>query len=460
MERASKSSYSDRLMILGIVLLVAGPVAYWVISPSSWSYSAALEKQKNGDFEAAEREYLQILKSKPNHPLVLLRLGELAYRKQEFETALTFADKALTIAYPQQKPSIINLKTNSLIALNRPEDAVKSIWQLHEFTSLPKDFQKLESEQLLPFMTSPGNRHFLNSVAYVMAINNVELARAEKFISTVIRFFERDSNQARFAIPYFYERAGMHEKAYQRLAELTKEVQGDDNGNLLQMVGISLEIKTILAKSQNNPSATDAKRLRVLESAGNYSTLFIAYNRMKLLAEKLGNGEAEKYLREMNRFRTDYVNEENCRLEIDDRKMLQQGFELQHYYDTRAIVRLRLGDAWAAKPIVQADEDKFPDFKRSGRIANASYERGYRDLIKSIEVKAAMDAYREKFPENSLMISLPSDHLASQRDENRTKAIEHYHRFLLLVSLGRLDDAEVFYGKVQDLGFEPGPLLF
>lgn len=426
-------------MILVVVLLVASPVLYWLISPMGWAYSAALEKQKSGDLAGAENDYLHIVEKNPQHSMAYLRLSELAFGKQDYESALRFAKSALTVAKPQQKPAIINLETNSLTALERKKEAVASVAKLHEFTTLPKEYDQLSREELMPFLSNPANRHFLNSLAYIMAVNGENLSRAESYIDAVVFYFERHAEHVRITAPYLYERASRYREAFDslqfELAQVRKELDGEST--------------TLIARGPQDSSGN-----RVVNQLSHY----VINNRLRLLADKLENEESQQFAEEMKKY-ADSVKEPAGRIKIDDVKFLQYAYELQHYLDTRSIIRLGLGDEQTASSIGKR-KDNVLEFLELCDEADAYYQSGYRDLVAAISMKSATNAYHEKYPENSLMISLPNDAQAFEREKNRLQAIEHYHSYLLLNSLGRIEEANSHIDEIEKLGHQPGRHLF
>ena len=443
------------MMIIGVLCLVAWPLLYWLFSPLEWKYALALEAHKKGDLEKAQVAYEQIVASDPSNALALFRLGELAFERKEFEKSAEFAERSLEYARAEQKPHVINLQSNAYVALGNKEKALDSVSQLHSFSTLPSNYKRLTKEELVQLMNQPGNRHFLNSLAYVAAVANDDLNEAYRYIDAVIQYFETKEKKSQLAIPYLYERSSEYSFANDSLVRLANQVKGRVK-NRAKIESRILEVKSQLEKNADDSKAKE--RLKRLVETGEHEMLFIIFSRLNLLAAKLNSENVDSLVKELDCYRSEFVNEKTSRVELDDATYVEYAFELHHYYDTRAYIRLRMGEELVAKSMGQKDD--FPRFLQAMEAANELYRKAYDDLIYAIELKSAMEKYLAKFPNNSLAITLPSDDMSKVIRDKRTKAVEHYHRYLILNALGRIEDAEIYKSKIVDLGFEPGPLLF
>lgn len=473
MDSVKRTTILDRLMILGILLLVCSPLLAWMISPADWYYAIALENQQRGNLDRAREIYQKIVARNPNQSMALFRLGELAFRDEDLEAALDYADRALVLAGPARKPAILNLLINSLIGLGRSQAAVNAAEQLYEYTSLPREFDDLDAAGLLPFLGVSANRQFLNSLAYTMAVSGHDPEQAEIYINAVIRYYEKRVDNARLTIPYLYERSSHHQQAFQQLRELAAAFEVDPaDPDDRDSIGEETDRASELLENQGQGQA-DGKQAAEARSSDDSSLpqfripvnrddrrfLYRVLNRLKLLADELAPEEAPGYAAALEKLRSEELHPLELRIEVDDQYFLKIAYELRHYYDTRAIVRLAVGDRITAESVINL-ENNIAGFVEASDRAAAYYRAGYRDLITSIELRSAMKAYRQRFPDNSLMITLPSDRQEFQREEQRLQAVEYYHRYLLLIALNRLDEAEDWLPRINDLGYQPGPTLF
>ena len=442
-------------MIVGVFCLVAWPLMYWLFSPLEWKYARALEAHKRGDVTTAQLAFEQIIESDPSHSLALFRLGEIAFEQKEFEKSVEYTEQALEYARTEQKPHLINLQANAYVALENREEALKSVAKLQAFSTLPKDYAELSDDELLTVMSQPANRHFLNSLAYVSAVADDDLDEALRYINVVIGYFESSEEKSQLAIPYLHERVSNYSLAYSSLIQLANRIKSQVK-NREDLESRISELKNLL--EENSTDELTRERLERLVGVANHEMLFIAFTRLNLLAKKMNSANAESVTEELDQYRSEFVNEKNAKIELTDAQFVEYAFEMQHYYDTRAVIRLRMGEEIVAKSMGQKDD--FPKFLQSMEVANEFYAKAYSDLTYAIQLKTAMEGYLEKFPNNSLAISLPSDHLAMESRERRIKAIEHYHRYLILNALGKIEDAKIYRSKVEQLGFEPNRLLF
>ncbi|MEC9091374.1 MAG: hypothetical protein VX438_01625, partial [Planctomycetota bacterium] len=275
-------------MIVGMIMLVVWPILYWVVSPTGWAYAIALEDQRRGNFESAKKGLLEIVESQPLHATAWYRLGEIAFEEQEFEKSLNYSEKGLAVARIEQKTSIIDLQANSLLALDRGKQAVLAIRQLSSFTSLPQDFETLPVGELIPYMDKKYNRRFLNSLAYVMILGNVEPVQAQKYIAAVIGYFESKEQYSFLTAPYLYERASAYGKAREslikKIGNLKKELTA--KGKIDKRIK---QLKTELNSSRLSDEEKEVIRLRLRtqELIAGYQQLFLATTRLQLLNRKL-----------------------------------------------------------------------------------------------------------------------------------------------------------------------------
>ena len=444
-------------MILVVVLLVASPIFYWLVSPASWSYARALENQRKGNLEEAKTGFLAMLRSAPEHPGALFRLGEIAFSEQDFELALDYATRAIPGSGPQQKSEVIQLQANTLLSMGRGEQAVSTVMQLRSFSSLPIDFDSLSTSELIPFMKKRFDRQFLNSLAYVMVIAERDLEKAKKYVDAVIGYFEQQQPVSFLASAYLQERSSNYLLARDSLQNAVDRVKSQpvERKELEQRI---TNLKNFLQSENVSTQREESLRrqLRGLEIEAGYDRLYLAIRRLQLLKEKTGD-EAD-YASELASIRSEEVNDEKLKIEIRDSEFTEYAFELHHYYDTRAMCLLRLGQQSVRRAV--GERSDLPRFVVGMELAETRFGQAFQDMEQAIELKNSIRAFQEARPENSLLISLPSDQFRSQKSLSRIDAIEDYHLMQIQIAREKLEAGAALKAKILASGFEPSPLLF
>ncbi|MEC9092786.1 MAG: hypothetical protein VX438_08790, partial [Planctomycetota bacterium] len=161
---------------------------------------------------------------------------------------------------------------------------------------------------------------------------------------------------------------------------------------------------------------------------------------------------------ELEEFSSDRINSRVTKLERNDEEFLEYAFELHHYYDTQAMGYFYQGESIVKKSM--RNRENYLMFLQAMNQAEEQYKKAREAIGYSMELNSAMDCYFEAHPNNSLVISLPSDAEVARQNTNRSRAVEHYHLFLVLTALGNIEEAEIIKEKIRELGYEPNRLLF
>lgn len=446
-------------MIIGVLLLVAWPVAYWLAAPSGWAYADAVENFKRGEFATAKSQFLQLLENDPHNAGILFRLAEIAYQEQEFEAAHQYAKQATSLASSNLKLQSIYLEANSLLALDQGEQAVQAINQIYAFSSLPADFSSLSMPELQSLMSKPANRRFLNSLAYVMAVANYRVKDAERYITAVISYFENEKKELDFAIPYLYERSSHYQDATDYLTSYMDQIIETlpDRRKIESKIA---ELKQRLEASEPESKLRETLRseLQTLEQAAGFPELYLATNRLMLLSQKVDVGTAQQYAQLMQKYESENINAQSVKLAVDDLMYLDYAAEMSPCYDTRAMCYYRIGESIVAKSM--EDREDLPSFIMAMNRADEFFKKADDDMQRSAELKKARETFVEKYPDNSLMITLPSDEIMIERIRTRSDAVEIYHLMLIDLARARLEGARKREQAIRSLGFEPDRLLF
>ncbi len=448
-------------MILFFILATTWPFLEGMFSPDRWRYAAALELQKTEQFAEARQIYEGIAARKPKQAVTWYRLAEISAHEEHFEEALSHINKANEYASPEQKYYFLNFKAKLLLSLKQNRSAVQTMLKLLPMTALPADFRSLSADELAGQLGKASHRQFLNGLAYVSAIGGVDLMIAKKMMDAVISHFEQEDWNASLCIPYLYERTSQYEKAlaaYQAvLQNIRKEITGYDakfqsmlelKSQLAELPGEEVQKKTILSK-----------RLVALEKVLSLKKQWLILNRIQLLAEQSDNDiQVNEVRRQLAELSSEKINNEEVNFELNDAVYYSLAFELHHYFDTRAVVHMALGDAAVANMI--DNQTNGGEFWNREQTANLDYQQAKRDIEVTLELQEVLKLFEDRFPENSQFIAMPSDTAERKRSVQRNEAVERNHYSRVLWSLGYEEQAMEEEKKVRLLGFQPGPQLF
>lgn len=454
-----KASVLDRLVFLGIIFLLCWPLFYWICIPNAWRYAQGVELQKAGEIDQARDVYQQVLRNNPSHSAARFRLGEIAFENREFEKAYEYAQEALEFPGNLQRPQLINLQTNALLALDRNDQAVESISQIFEFANLPSNYADLSVAELQSLSGEMPNRQFLNSQSYVMALAGIRLEQAENFSDATVGYFENQHPLSRFAAAYLFERSSCYRQAadvWQGLIEQTRESVGDFVRREERIRKLRTQFSS--GKVQGEISNRMREQIRLLEHQARFGFFHLAYRRLGLLARKTGQVDPKQYESLAEFYQPRFATADRIEFTLDDQLMVQYAFELQHYYDTRAVVRLKIGESLAGQAARKRDNSA--EYVLLCDRSQAYLEGALEDVNLGMSLRDALDSYNRKFPRNTLLVRLESDVRSQRREAKKIEATVLYHRYLILKSLCRDDEVDSLVSRIRDLGFEPDRFLF
>lgn len=457
--KTPRPARADRLMILFMWLLVASPFVYLVVSPGSWSYAAALSAQKRGEFNSARQQFQQIVATRPGHAASWYRLSEIAYELNEFEESLQAIETAEEVVRSERQQEFVTLqKANVYIVLGKGQEAVETLLSLREtFAKIPEGYRRFSRAQLVSLASRAQARSFLNMIAYFQALGNVDLRTGLKQADATIGFFEGETWELQLAIPYLLERSSHYQSAFDAYQDILDDLRADVSvmDRIEDRISDFKQKLLDLADKDDPQVKKFSLQLQSYRSIARYERQAFVLHRMIMLAEKLDvdSSAMQEQLEKIQS--TGSLPDNVLELKLDDARFLSIASEVHNYYDTRALIRLRMGEQ---KEIEFLDNPVA--IVESQGSAEKLYQSALKDSRKALAYLRAVQAYRERFPENSPII-LPQDDMRElERNELKVEAVELFHLSQILTSLRLNEEAEETLESVRKLGFEPSAKLF
>lgn len=439
--------FADRAMILFMWLLVAAPAISIVVSPNDWRYANALENQKAGNLDAAEKQFKELTNSEPNNVAAWYRLSEIALERKEYSEASQHIDRAMTASGRFVDPRLGDQKATILLAMGKGRQAISEVKQFAPLQRGDPELSSIPQEVLNDLLGETKFQVYFNKLAYWSAVGGVELINAARFIDAVLLHFHQEQDESQLALAYLHELSGEYEKAQKAYADILSQTENE----LPPLTGLSsfltnecgIEESKVNTRSEI-PVDMFVDRHKVL-------------HRMKMIAERLSQTENAKQIEKLIQNLPEKEKlESSLKFIVNSEKILDQASSLRSYLDTRAFVNFRRAEKLEMQLSDSNDQFDVTSFAK----AKVLYEKSLTDMERAIELQNAIERLNEVQPPNSLLVRRATDEYVAAKQYQKGIAVLYFHYALILESNGRFSDAALARQKVSGLGFEIDELLF